>query len=228
MSCVLDQAPDRAFPGGDGSPESCWYAVYTYSRHEKAVKTYLDAKGIEVFLPTVTVPSRWKDRDMQLESPAFPGYVFVRMLFEERRRVLSAPGVLRILSFNGVAAPIDQTEIDALRLCLEHCGPHLQRHPFLEVGQRVRVRAGILQGLEGWITQKKGACRLVLSIALIHQSVAVEVDASLLETRPQTPRTVTSEAANTRSASQTRFVVRPGENTHRSRRPTRIAQLRSK
>lgn len=163
-----------------------WYAVYTYSRHEKSVKDYLDAKEIEVFLPTVVVESRWKDRNMHLALPAFPGYVFVRIAPGERGKVLSAPGVVRILSFNGAPAPINQNEIESLRLCLDRNGP-LKPHPFLEVGERVRVRSGALEGLEGLVARKKGACRLILSIALIHQSVAVEIDARLLETLRVTP-----------------------------------------
>jgi transcription antitermination factor NusG len=223
MNCLLDQTPDHAFPAAAHS-SSCWYAVYTYSRHEKAVKACLDAKAMEVFLPTVTVQSRWKDRNMQVDLPAFPGYVFVRISLGERGKVLSAPGVVRILSFNGVPAPIHHAEIDALRLCLEKCGPILEPHPFLEVGERVRVRAGSLQGLEGWITRKKGACRLVLSIALIHQSVAVEVDASLLEILHPMPRAGESNAeASTNFGSRPRFSLQPAKNVHRSSLSLRLS-----
>jgi transcription antitermination factor NusG len=182
MSRLLDLAPDQALPAAH--PSSHWYAVSTYSRHEKAVKVHLETKAIEAFLPTVTAQSRWKDRNVQLTLPAFPGYVFVRISMQECGRVLSTPGVARILSFNRVPAPIDRAEIDALRRCVDRCGPSVEPHHFLEVGERVRVRAGVLQGVEGLITRKKGACRLILSIALIHQSVAVEIDSSLLEILP--------------------------------------------
>ena len=90
-------------------------------------------------------------------------------------------------------SPIDRAEIDALRLCVDRCGAAVEPHHFLEVGERVRVRAGILQGVEGLITRKKGACRLILSIALIHQSVAVDIDGSLLEIIPAVPQATTSE-----------------------------------
>lgn len=191
MNRVLDPAPDCAL--STAHPSSHWYAVSTYSRHEKAVKAYLETKAIETFLPTVTTQSRWKDRTVQLTLPAFPGYVFVRISMQECGRVLSTPGVARILSFNRVPAPIHHTEIDALRLCVERCGSAVESHHFLEVGERVRVRAGILQGVEGLITRKKGACRLILSIALIHQSVAVEIDGSLLEILPPVLRVGGSE-----------------------------------
>jgi transcription antitermination factor NusG len=191
MSLLLDPAPDHALRAAH--PSSHWYAVSTYSRHEKAVKTYLETKAIEAFLPTVAAQNRWKDRNVQLTLPAFPGYVFVRISMQECGRVLSTPGVARILSFNRVPAPIDRAEIDALRLCVDRCGPAVKPHHFREVGERVRVRAGVLKGVEGLITRKKGACRLILSIALIHQSVAVEVDSSLLEILTSVPQVGRSE-----------------------------------
>jgi transcription antitermination factor NusG len=191
MNRLLDPAPDHALSAAH--PSSHWYAISTYSRHEKTVKAYLDTKAIEAFLPTVTVQSRWKDRNVELTLPAFPGYVFVRISMQECGRVLSTPGVARILSFNRAPAPIHHMEIDALRLCVERCRSAVESHHFLEVGERVRVRAGILQGVEGLITRKKGACRLILSIALIHQSVAVDIDGSLLEILPAVPREGTSE-----------------------------------
>jgi transcription antitermination factor NusG len=179
MSFHLDEVSDQ-----EGSAAACppsnWYAVYTYSRHEKSVKDYMNAKTVEVFLPTVATQRRWRDRNMQLNLPAFPGYVFVRLPLHERGKVLSTPGVVRILSFNGAPAPIDNAEVEALRMCLERSG-RLEPHPFLQIGERGRVRDGALKGLEGLVIRKKGACRLVLSIALIHQAVAVEIDASLLE-----------------------------------------------
>lgn len=209
MDCLLDQVPSPAFTR-NASGFSRWNAIYTYPRHEKTVKACLDAKAMEVFLPTVTVQSRWKDRDMQLQLPAFPGYLFVRIPFEERGKVLSAPGVVRILSFNGVPAPIDNAEIDALRLCLERYGPLVKRHPFLGIGERVRVRAGASQGTEGWIIRKADGCRLVLSIGLIRQSVAVEVDTSLLEPLPQTPR-MDMPKGNVNRARNRAGLVRPAE-----------------
>jgi transcription antitermination factor NusG len=160
--------------------EMHWLAVYTQPRHERAVRDHLEAKAIEVFLPTTIEQSHWKDRRVTLEVPAFPGYVFVRTPLHERTPVLSTPGVVRILSFNGTPASIDAAEIEALRRCRRD-GARLEPHPFAVVGERVRVRAGALEGLEGVVIRRKSGLRLVLSVSLIHQSVAVEVDGTLLE-----------------------------------------------
>jgi transcription antitermination factor NusG len=144
------------------------------------VAKQLELKSIESFLPTFLDESRWKDRRVRIQVPVFPGYVFTRINLSERSRVLNIPGVIRVLSSNGIPAPIDDSEIQAVSLCMER-GITLEPHPFLEVGDRVRVRSGMLEGLEGLISRCKNERRLIVPISLINQSVAVEIDVQLLE-----------------------------------------------
>ena len=182
MSCVVDawvsDAPIQNV--GAGEEGMHWYAVYTYPRHEKAVTEQLGAKSVETFLPTfVTLRSR-RDRRVRIEEPVIPGYVFTRMRPGQRNAVLSAPGVIRMLSFNGRPAAIEDSEIESIRRCVER-GVRLGPHPSLTVGDRVRVRSGVLEGLEGQITRCKDGRRLVIPITLIGQSVAVDIDVELLE-----------------------------------------------
>jgi transcription antitermination factor NusG len=160
-----------------------WYAVYTYPRHEKTVTEQLEWKSVEAFLPTFAYESRWKDRKVTIAAPLFPGYVFTRIRSSERARVLGTPSIVRILSFNGIPAPISDDEIDAIRLCVDR-GATLEKHSFLKVGERVRVVAGSFEGLEGIVIRQKNGCKLVISIDLIHRSVALEVNAELLEPLP--------------------------------------------
>lgn len=159
---------------------SFWHALYTYSRHETSVHNCLRAKNIESFLPTVAMESGLKDGTRALELPAFPGYVFVRIAPSDRSAVLAVPGVVRILSFHGVPAPVNATEIESIRLCVDWKRT-LRPHPYRTAGERVRIREGALRGLEGWLVRRKGPSLLVLSIALIHQSVAVELAAESME-----------------------------------------------
>jgi transcription antitermination factor NusG len=180
MSCQANPLPSHIPVPLQAVSVPHWYAVYTYPRHEKVVREQLESQSVEAFLPTFVTESRWKDRRVRTQTPVFPGYVFTRIRLVERSKVFNIPGVLRILSFNGVPAPIDDSEIDAVKLCLERGGV-LKPHPFIEVGGRVRVRSGMLEGLEGLVTRCKNDRILILPIALINQSVAVEVDAELLE-----------------------------------------------
>jgi transcription antitermination factor NusG len=153
-----------------------WCAVYTRHQHEKSVGEILQAKGFEVFLPLYESMRRWKDRRKLLSLPLFPCYVFVRGVLERRLPVLSTPGVHMIISRGERIATIPEEEIEAIRRTVEGQF-RVEPHPFLRCGDRVRVVRGSLEGVEGILTRKKNLYRLVLSVEMLAQSVAVEIDA---------------------------------------------------
>lgn len=160
--------------------ESAWWALYTRHQHEKTVADMLSAKGFEVFLPLYESMRRWKDRQKMLSLPLFPCYVFVRGGLNRRLQVVSTPGVHMILNHGDRVATIPEMEIDSIRKTLEGSF-RVEPHPFLKCGERVRVIRGTLEGVEGVLVRKKNISRLVLSVAMVAQSVAVEIDAADVE-----------------------------------------------
>lgn len=156
---------------------SAWWAIYTRHQHEKTVEEILRAKGFEVFLPLYESVRRWKDRRKLLALPLFPCYVFVRGGLDRRLQVVTTPGVHMVLTRGEKVAMIPDGEIEAIRRTVE--GPfRVEPHPFLRCGERVRVIRGSLEGVEGVLVRKKNLYRLVLSVEMLAQSVAVEIDAS--------------------------------------------------
>jgi transcription antitermination factor NusG len=152
-----------------------WYAASTRANHEKNAAEHLAARSVEHFLPLYESVRRWKDRRVRLQMPLFPGYVFVRISLRERLRVLQIPSVASLVSFNGIPAALSETEIETLKASLE-LGIQVVPHPYLNVGRRVRVAAGPLEGLEGIVIRKKNSLRFVISLDLIQRSVVVELD----------------------------------------------------
>lgn len=152
-----------------------WFALQVRSRHESGVAGFLEAKGYELFLPLVTSKKQWSDRLKKIETPLFPGYVFCRFNVQERLPILKTPGVIQIVGYNRTPVPIDESEISGIQ-ALAASGLPSQAWPFLTVGQHVRIEAGPLRGYEGLLVNFKGNQRLVLSISLLHRSVAVEID----------------------------------------------------
>ena len=110
------------------------------------------------------------------QLPLFPCYVFVRGAVERRLPVLTTPGVHMIISRGERVATVPDDEIDAIRRTVQGQF-RVEPHPFLRCGQRVRVVRGSLEGVEGILTRKKNLYRLVLSVEMLAQSVAVEIDA---------------------------------------------------
>jgi transcription antitermination factor NusG len=167
-------------PQHTSSEQPVWWAVYTRHQHEKVIADALTAKGFEVFLPLYQSVSRWKDRRKTLSLPLFPCYLFIRGGLVRRLPVVTTPGVLMVLSRGDQVAIIPDSEIEALRRVIDGFR-NVAPHPFLHCGDRVRVTRGPLTGIEGILTRKKNLLRLVLSVEMLAQSVAVEIDTTDVE-----------------------------------------------
>lgn len=160
--------------------ESCWFAAYTRSRHEKRVARHLQDREIEHFLPMYRTQHRWKDGTRAMvELPLFPGYLFVRVQRSERVSVLEVPGVVSMVGNASHLASLPDFEVEALRQGLDPL--RTEPHPFLTMGQRVRIKTGALAGIEGIVVRKKGGYRVVLTLSLLMQSIAIEVDGDDVE-----------------------------------------------
>lgn len=174
-------------------PESCvqshppqcdpsWYAVQTRSRHEKLVACHLKTRGVSQYLPIVVETHRWSDRRRRVELPLFPGYVFVRVADcnERRVEVLRIPGVVRFVGATPTGTAIPDTEIESVKTLVEGNLPWTS-YPFLKTGQRVRIRGGAMDGLEGILLRRDGEDRLVISIDAIERSLSITVKGYDLE-----------------------------------------------
>lgn len=155
----------------------CWYALHTRAKHEKMVTTRLAERGVETFLPLVTEVRRWSDRKKSIELPLFGCYVFARFAPNraERLKVLRVDGVLNLVGAHGEGASIPDSEIASVRALVSGQLPW-SSHPFLEIGQRVRIRSGALNGVEGILVARNGDRTLVISVNAIQRSLAVRVE----------------------------------------------------
>ncbi len=158
-----------------------WYALMTQPKHEKTVAEQLTYKSVETFLPLLAARSQRKDRTVSLQRPIFPGYVFTRMTLDDRFLIYNVPGVVRMLSHCGRPAAIEDEEIHALKTCLVQ-GRDPEPHPYIEIGCMTRIVSGPLMGLRGTVVRHKNQSRVVISIAMIHQSMSVELDSQMLVT----------------------------------------------
>ncbi len=154
-----------------------WYAIRTRSRHEKLVHQQLDSRRVEAFLPLVDRRRRWKDRWKNVDFPLFPGYCFARFPYQDRLSVVTAVGVVQILGINGIAIPVPDHEIEAVRQ-LVTCTLPFDPHPYLKEGMEVEVVRGSLAGVRGILIRKGARARLVVAVNLIQQAASVELDAA--------------------------------------------------
>jgi len=162
-------------PGGGSYPR--WYALRTRSRHEKQVWEWLAKQGIERLLPTLMRISQWKDRKKAIEVPLFSGYCFAQFLWQDRLSVLKIPGVVQIVGSGNSPEPVLDEEIDALKKLMVSTLSY-DAHPYLHEGMAVEVIRGPLEGIRGVLLRKERRYRLVISVHLIKQAAAVEIDAA--------------------------------------------------
>ena len=152
-----------------------WYAIYTRPRHEKKVFEQLVEKQIEAFLPLIKRIRQWKDRKKKVEMPLFSSYLFVHIDYKFRFDVLQIKGVVKIVNFNGIPAPIPNWQIESLKKMLEHPEKiHLEN--YIRPGEIVEITDGLFTGMRGMIRNLKGETRLIVTIDGIMQSVSVELD----------------------------------------------------
>jgi transcription antitermination factor NusG len=157
-----------------------WYAIHTRYQNEQTVAKSLLNKGFSVFLPTYNSLHRWSDRKKLVTLPLFPGYLFFADEISRWIQILSTPGVNAIIKIGNAPAEIPNDEIVAIRRVVEST-LYVEPHPFLSNGDLVRIKSGPLEGLEGIVSRKKDALRLVLSIRILGQSAAVEIDGCVVE-----------------------------------------------
>jgi transcription antitermination factor NusG len=154
-----------------------WYAIQTRARCEKKVAAQLARKGIEIFLPLIRQIHRWSDRRQVVEVPLFPGYGFVQLPPSAAFRlpVLQTAGVTGFVTMNGVPVLVPEQQISDVKCLMETqipCNPY----PYIKSGQRVRIRGGCLDRMEGILISDGAGEKLVVSLESIQRSVSVHIE----------------------------------------------------
>jgi len=158
-----------------------WFAIHTRSRHEKQVDMFLREKSINSFLPLIRTLSRRRDRREFVDLPLFPGYLFVNMTLNSMYDVINTRGVVRIVgndNFN--PTPIPDKQVNDIKLLLSS-NVKLDPYKYLKNGVRVRVKVGLLMGVEGILLKRKTNYRVVVSIDLLQKAASAEISIADIE-----------------------------------------------
>ena len=170
-----------------------WFALQIRSRWEGTTAGLLRDKGLETLLPTYTAKRKWSDRFKVVELPLFPGYVFCRFDVHDRLPVLITPGVISVVGRGKTPIAVDDAEILSVQAAIGS-GIRMEPWPYVEIGERVRIKDDVLNGMEGILTSFKGSHRVVISVTLLRRSVALDIDRSRI-TPLGSPRTAAGGVA---------------------------------
>lgn len=167
--------PDNA---GIASFEGTWWVAHTKSRNEKALAWQLVRKQVPYFLPMSWKISRKSGRTLRSLMPVFPGYLFFCGNERDRLEVLKTNRTANLLIVHNQPQLIQ--ELSPIETVLRS-GQPIVPHEFLRVGQRCRVIAGPLMGIEGLIVQAPKKAKLVLQVQMLGQAACVEIDMDMVE-----------------------------------------------
>ncbi|MFO8047648.1 MAG: UpxY family transcription antiterminator [Desulfosudaceae bacterium] len=161
---------------------AAWYVLHTKSKFEKIVQEGLSRKGREVFLPTVTIRSRRRDRKIFLQQPLFPGYLFVRTgnSPEQRLEILKTAGVVDLIGNRGRPLPVDTVVIDSLKIIVD-TNRQVRTMGSFRRGEPVQVVGGPFAGVFGVFVRYQGGERVLVNIDVMGQAAAVNVAADEVE-----------------------------------------------
>jgi transcription antitermination factor NusG len=176
----LNSASPFTNPGTDFVPEKTWYAVYTKPRFEKKALEGLTETGIESFLPLIKTLKQWSDRKKWVEEPLFRSYLFVHIVKPDYYRVLNTAGVVKYITFEGKAVPVPPQQITAIRQYInaEEFIPENHFNP--EIGDKVEISRGELQGLTGNLVKIQGRQKVRIEIESIGHSITLTIPKSFL------------------------------------------------
>lgn len=155
-----------------------WWVIYTKARQEKALARQLCAYRIPFYLPLVLTEHLERGRRMRTYLPLFSGYVFLFASPDERVGALTTNRVSQML-------PVPQqdellTDLRQVAALLAAGVPLTVEHR-LAPGQKVRIRRGPFEGLEGTIIRRRGADRLLIAVSYLQQGVSVEINNFMVE-----------------------------------------------
>ena len=151
-----------------------WYALYTRPRHERKVDQQLRDKEIVSFLPMRKMLKQWSDRKKWIEEPLFRCYLFVHADPVDRLRALQTYGIVRMVSFLGKPAVVQDEEIVTIQRIIQE-DPGVEAMPRFNVGDRVEVISGPLRGLKGQLESIQNEKRLIVSVSSIRQSLRFNI-----------------------------------------------------
>lgn len=143
----------------------------------------LDEKRIENYLPLVKILKQWSDRRKWVQEPLFKSYIFVHITEKEYLPSLQTPGVVKYVTIGRERVSIPPVQIEAVRHFVESGEDILTDSPEMHVGDRVIVRRGPLNGLEGTLVEFHHKHRVRIMIEGIRQSLHIKVPMSFLEKR---------------------------------------------
>lgn len=158
----------------DNKSVKYWFVLYTHSKCEFKVADSLLQMQIDYFLPTRKVLRKWSDRQKEIDSPLFPGYIFIHADESERLKSIELKQVAKCLSDFGKPAIVPEWQIKTLEKMLNEKA----RFDIIEgiiKGKEVEISSGVFAGYKGIVLNAENKNQIAVSIELLNRSIILHV-----------------------------------------------------
>jgi transcriptional antiterminator RfaH len=145
-----------------------WYVIKCRPRQDYRALENLDRQRFSCYLPTLSVERMHHNRQVEIQEPLFPGYLFIRLddINDNWYPIRSTRGVSQIVCANGHPLPVQEEIIEVIRKRLATSRSSV---PCLQPGERVRITEGCFSGVEAVFVAKDGSQRVMLLMKILHQ-----------------------------------------------------------
>jgi transcription antitermination factor NusG len=162
-----------------------WYAIKVKYQTEQKIKTWLDEKTIENFIPFRTVMIERNGKKIKKEKPVVPGLLFIRTNYQTACALPAESSIkmvyLRNLENHQFLIVPDKQMKDFMFL-LDFSESAVQiENTNLKRGDRVRVIKGDFAGIEGELVRIKGHKRVVVRLEGLFSLATTYIPSAYLE-----------------------------------------------
>ena len=176
----LSDNPPILSPGVDSLTELSgrWWVAHTKARFEKAFAWELHHRDIGCFLPMAKRIRVYGGKKQPIMLPLFTSYVFFCGSEKNRYIAMTTNRLCQTIEV------IDQEKLITELVEIERAlagKVELDPYPFAAVGQRCRITAGTLKGVEGVVVERTQKARFVLQVDILGHGAVMEIDSDLLE-----------------------------------------------
>jgi len=155
-----------------------WFVAHTKPRCEKKLFDYCVRERLDATLPCYASAHKYRGKTVVFQKPLFPGYVFLQIEARLSSAIRQNDYIANLLSVHDQATL--EHQLSEIQLAL-NSGLEVRLAPNIGEGMKVRIKAGPLRGVEGWVEERHGVDTVLLRLDFINQAAAVRLGADILE-----------------------------------------------
>jgi len=156
-----------------------WYVIQSKPGQLLKAQAELEQQGFETYLPLIKTEQIKKGKRLEVETPLFPGYLFIYLSKDESnwRPIRSTRGVAKLISFGNEPAVVPTAIINTIRAELRHTESERQ----FSKDDRVSIAEGPFKDLQAVFVEYDGEQRAFVLLELLGRWQKMSIELSALK-----------------------------------------------